>query len=178
MYKQDFMQQGSMTFPMVFPIFFVEGNKIIAPGGDEFVLNIFDADGNKVSTITRPYERLKVTEDYKKGIHLYFKTDPGTKQYYDAFLKKMLKFRDDFPAIQFFLVDNGRIYIQTYMKKGDKYELFIYDLEGKSLKRLFLPVKFLDAIKPNPFTFKDDTFYQLIENQDEEEWELHAIEIK
>jgi hypothetical protein len=177
-YKQDFMQQGSMTFPMVFPILFVEGNKIIAPGGDEFVLNIFDADGNKVSTITRPYERLKVTGDYKKGIHHYFKTDLGTKQYYEAFLKKMLKFRDDFPAIQFFLVDNGRIYIQTYLKKDDKYEFFIYDLEGKLIKRLFFPVKFQDALKPNPFDIEDNTFYQLIENEDEEEWELHAIEIK
>jgi hypothetical protein len=90
----------------------------------------------------------------------------------------MLKFRDDFPAIQFFLVDNGRIYIQTYLKKDDKYEFFIYDLEGKLIKRLFFPVKFQDALKPNPFDIEDNTFYQLIENEDEEEWELHAIEIK
>lgn len=177
-YKQNFIQQGSMTFPMVSPIFFTAGNKIIASGGNEFALNIFDADGNKVSTITRPYERLKVTEDYKKGVHHYFKTDPNTKQIYEAIFKKMLKFRDHFPAVQFFFVDNGKIYIQTYMKKDDKYELFIYDLKGKFLKRLFLPVKFQGAIRPNPYTFKDNTFYQLIENEDEEEWELHAIEIK
>jgi len=31
---------------------------------------------------------------------------------------------------------------------------------------------------PSPFAIKGDTLYQLIENEDEEEWELHALEIK
>ncbi|MCK5055396.1 MAG: hypothetical protein KAT34_01970 [Candidatus Aminicenantes bacterium] len=177
-YKQDFMERGSMTFPMVYPLFFVEDNKIIAPADEAFTLNIFDADGNKISGIHWEYKRLKVKEDYKKGVHQFFKTDPGTKQYYEVFFKKLLKFSDYFPAIQFFTVDNGKIYIQTYLEKDDKYEFFIYDLKGTFLKRLFLPVAYLNVFMPQAYTIKNNTLYQLIENEDEEEWELHAVEIK
>lgn len=177
-YKRDFMTRGSMTFPMVVPIFFVEDNKIIAPVDEAFALNIFDADGNKISGIHRDYKRLKVKEDYKKGVHQFFKTDPGTKQVYEAFFKKLLKFTDYFPAIQNFIADQGKIYIQTYLKEDGKYEYFIYDLKGKFLKRLFLPVAYMNGLMPSPFTIENHTLYQLIENEDEEEWELHAVEIK
>ena len=177
-YKQNFMKRGSMTFPMVCPIFFAVDNKIIAPGGEEFVLNIFDANGKKVSSLTREYKRLKVTEDYKKGVHHYFKTDPSTKQFYDAFFKDKLKFTDYFPAIQFFIVDHGKIYIITYMKKDGKYEYFVYDMKGKFLKRLFLPISSPNPLRPDPFTIKHNKLYQLIENEDEEESELHAFAVE
>ena len=176
-YKQKFMQQGSMSFPMVFPAFFVKDNKIIAPGGEEFVINILDAEGNKVNAITREYKRLKVDEDYKKGVHDFFKST--IREQYE-FIKQMITFTDYFPAIQFFFAEDGKIYIQTYLReeKEDKYELFIYDLEGKFLKRLFIPVKYVNGFQPTAYTIKNNTFFQLIENEDEEEWELHAIEIK
>lgn len=31
---------------------------------------------------------------------------------------------------------------------------------------------------PDPMTFKSNKLYQLIENEDAEQWELHATEIK
>ena len=42
-YKETLMKRGSMFFPMVFPLFSVEDNKIIVPGGNEFSLNILDS---------------------------------------------------------------------------------------------------------------------------------------
>ncbi len=175
--KLPFIQRGSLRYPTVTPLFYTMDNKIIAPEGKKFILNIYDANGKKISSITHPYERPKVTDDYKKKIDHYLKTDPNTKGYYDM-IKQMLKFDDYFPAIQFFAAADKKVYIQTYLETNGKWEFFIFDLEGKLLKRLFLPVAYLNPTTFHPYTFSRNKFYQLIENEDEEEWELHAIEIR
>lgn len=174
-YRQNFMKGGSFSFPPVTPAFFSRENKIITSGGEEFALNILDAEGNKVNAISREYERLKVGDDFKKGMHDLFKS--MLKGQYE-FVKDRLTFLEYFPAIQNFFAEDGRIYIQTYMKKDGTSEFFIYDLNGKFLKRLFIPFKYLTPVMPSPFAIKNDTLFQLIENENEEEWELHAVEIK
>ena len=171
------MKRGRMEFPNISPIFSPVNNKIIIGGQKEFVLNILNAKGEKVSSITRDYKLLKVREDYRKGVYEYFKTNPATKQTYE-FIKNMITFAEYFPALQVIYVDNQRIYIQTYMKKEENYEFFIYDVNGKFLQRLFLPVKYMNGFMVNPTTIKDNTLYQLIENEEEENWELHAHPIK
>jgi len=176
-YQLPMMKRGRMEFPTISPIFSPVNNKIIIGGQKEFVLDILNAKGDKVSSIIRDYKLLKVGEDYRKGIHEYFKTNPATKQTYE-FIKNMITFGEDFPAIQGIYVDNQKIYIQTYMKKEEKYEFFIYEVDGKFLQRLFLPVKYMNGLMPNPTTIKDNTLYQLIENEEEENWELHEHPIK
>jgi len=174
-HKQSFMKKGMLSFPAVNPIFYARENRIIVPGGEEFAINILDAEGNKVTSISREYKRLKVGDDYKKGVHDFLKA--MAKDRYEL-VKQMLTFRDTFPAIQAFFVEDGKIYIQTFMGKDGSDEFFIYDLNGKFLKRLFVPFKYLNPVIPSPFAIKNDTLYQLIENENEEEWELHAVEIK
>lgn len=63
------------------------------------------------------------------------------------------------------------------MKEEGGYEFFIYDLEGKFLKRLFLPVVYRNSLMPFPYAIMHNTFYQLIENENAEVWELHCLEI-
>ena len=176
-YQLPVMKRGRMEFPSISPSFYALKDKIIVGGQKEFVITILNAKGEKVSSIKRDYKLVKVTDDFKKGIHEYFKTDPTTKQSYGV-IKKMITFSDDFPAFQGFSVDNQKIYIQTYMKKDEKYEFFIYDINGKFLQRLFLPMKYVNGLMPNPTAIKDNTFYLMIENEDEENWELHAYPIQ
>ncbi len=176
-HQQPFLQQGKIMFPLVPPTFYVSDNKIITAGQEDFAVNIFDAGGRKVTTITREYKRFKVTKEYKKGVHDSYKTNPDTKQLYVA-IKNMITFSGRFPAIQFFYVNNRKIYIQTYLKKGKTYEFFIYDFKGKFLKRLFLPVAYQDGLRVCPTAIKDNKLYQVIENEEEEVWELHAHPIE
>lgn len=176
-YSQVFMDQGKMTFPMVYPIFVVEGGLIYTPGGNEFHVNIFNGDGKKTGEIKREYKQLKVTSDYSKSIHHYFKTNPATKAVYEVFFKKNLAFRDYFPAIQFFDVDNGKIYFITYLKEDGKYEMFVYNKKGTFIKRIFIPFYFRNAIQPGALKFKDGCFYNLVENDEEEVWELHKFKV-
>jgi hypothetical protein len=50
---------------------------------------------------------------------------------------------------------------------------FIFDLKGKLLKKVQLPMKYQNALKHFPYAIHDDKFYQVVENIEEEQWELH-----
>ncbi|MDQ1350041.1 MAG: hypothetical protein QG657_342, partial [Acidobacteriota bacterium] len=95
--KIDLLQRGKMQFPMVSPLFYVEDDKIVALGGEDFVIDIYDAGGNKVSSITREYKKLEVTEEYKKGVHDFMKSSSALRQAYET-VKNMIQFSQYFPA--------------------------------------------------------------------------------
>lgn len=175
--KINAVQKGLLQFPIVSPIFYVVDDKIITMTGEDFVINIFNADGNKISSISREYEKIKVTDNYKNGVHNFYKNAPNYKQYYES-MKNMFQFSTYFPTIQTFLVADNRIYIQTYLQENGKYEFFVYDINGKFLKRLFLSIIYSNSIKPFPFTIMHNRLYQLIENEKTELWELHGEDIE
>jgi hypothetical protein len=176
-YRQNIFQRGRLQFPFAIPVFIVQGDRVFMAGENEFVLNVFDIEGNKLPAIKRDYKRLKVTDKYKEKVHHFFKTNPSTKAAYEV-LKKMINFTDYFPAIQFFYVDEGKIYILTYLEEKEKYETFIYNIDGKFLKKVFLPFRYMNGIQANPNTIYKNKFYQLIENEETEAWELHAVKIE
>ena len=172
------LQKGGMTLPMINPVCFVAGNNVVFPGEmKKFQVTIFDVKRNKTTFISRDYKPLKVTEKYKKDIYTMFKTMPDSKPMFEQ-LKKIIRFRDEFPPIQGFMPANDRVYILTYLVKDGKSECFIYDMKGKFIKRVFLPIHYLYGARPTPMTFNNDKFYQLVENEDDEEWELHSIDVK
>jgi hypothetical protein len=174
-HRQKMVSRGRLQFPIIRPSFSVSDNKIILRGEGGFLVNIFDKNGNKVSSIKREYKKLEMTDSYKKSVFHFFKSNPEIRAMYER-IKKAIKFSDYFPVIQFIFTADKKIYIQTYMEKDGKYEFFIYDMTGKFLARLFLPVKYLDPIIHGPMCFKNNKLYQLLENEDKELWELHAVE--
>jgi hypothetical protein len=48
----------------------------------------------------------------------------------------------------------------------------IFNLDGKQLKRTFIPLRDTSPINTPPFTIYNNHLYQLIENFDEEQWQL------
>ena len=176
-YRQKGLQNGRFEFPAVSPIFHVVDNKIIVGGETGLTIHIYNAQGEKIKSIIREYKVLKVTKEYKERIDQYMKTNPQTKQFYDYF-KKIVKFADTFPAIQHIYAADYKIYVLTYLVKDEKSEFLIFDTNGKFLKRLFVPFKAPTGIMLNPAVIKNDKFYQLVENEENEEWELHMEEIK
>ncbi len=174
-YRQKFMKRGSLEFPLVTPIFYVVDGKIFVGGEEGFAIKILDTEGNILTSIKREYKPLKVTEEYKKGVFAFFKT-LGPENY--EVLKNVIKFSEYFPVIQIFWVVDQKLYVHTYMKKDNKDEFFIYDLKGKFLKRLFLPIKYLSGFQASPYAINQGKLYQLVENEDEEMWELHVIPVE
>ena len=175
--KADFQNRG-FTFYMQSYYFYIMDNRIILVTGHEgFVLNAFDKYGKKLFTIKEEFKKKKVTESDRLEVHNYFKTHPRFKAIYEA-NKHLLKFADYFPAIQGYQPYDGKLYVHTYNKKGEKTEFYVYDGNGKLIKKTYLPLVKKDVQTLYPFYIDNEKLYRLIENEDVEEWELHITDVK
>ncbi|MCP4149706.1 MAG: hypothetical protein GY757_18310, partial [bacterium] len=127
--------------------------------------------------ITYNYEKLKVTEEYKKRVDNWYKTYPSMKKLYHM-VKGRLEFPDYFPGIRYFNVADGKVYVLTFKRTGNKSEFVILDVDGGFLDKVMLPFAQRDIRMWAPYTIKNNSIYQLIENEDEETWALHITAIE
>lgn len=148
-------------------------NVVYVAGKKGFIIDVLDHTGKPVFSINREYEKRKFTprdeKEARDALRLLY------KQQYEV-LKNRLAFPDYFPGIADFLVIDNKIYVSTWKIEKNNNEFFIFDLKGKLMKRLFIPMVFMMPLEPYPYTIKKGTFFQLIETEDEI-WELHADDI-
>jgi hypothetical protein len=143
-------------------------------GKEGFVIEVMSLEGKSLYTIKKDYEKIKVTREYKDKTFHNFKTNPNFKQFYD-FFKQRIKFKDHYPAIQDVRVTDDRIHVITFKKKNKRTECIILDLKGKEIKRVYVPYPELYGMDYLPeYDIFSKNFYILIENDDEEVWELHT----
>ena len=192
LYRQKHVQQGTkLDMVMDFINLNVSEDKIFvdeSAGG--FVIEVFDSQGKKLYRIDKDYEKIDVTGEHKNAIIERFKEDPLIKRQiklaggWDELKKRfMMKFMDTYPPIQSMEISGKKIYVQTFNVKEGKSEYIVMDLKGKIIKKVYLPrfentpllSKLLGARLQ---TIYNDKLYYLMENEDEEEWELHVQEIR
>ncbi|MCP4218906.1 MAG: hypothetical protein GY765_30010 [bacterium] len=197
LYSQPHIQQGSgndMRLAMQFDYvnFSVCNDKIyIESSPDGFVINVFDSDGNTLEQIKQDYEKIPTSDEYKKDIVERFQKDPRIKQQIDAaggwtnFKTKLtLNYPATLPAIRNFAAMKNNFAVRTYKMVGVKDEYLITDLKGKVLKRTLLPAVDRDVpllselFGVKLYSFSDGVFYCLIEDEDEEVYELHGLKLK
>ena len=157
-----------------------------------FIIEVFDNKGNALYKIRKEVPPLKVTAKGKEIALQELQEDPLAQFQikraggWDEF-KKLLDFNypDLYPPIRDMLVKNGKIYVRTHETQNGKEKYRIFDLKGKELKTVFLPKPMLapliTRIISRPVRFFDisnDRFYYLVENEDEEEWELHSVPVR
>jgi len=167
---------------VVFPLFdtFIQCSSdqlFVVDQQSDFEIQRFDLEGNRLTPIKHSYQKIKVTETFKKKSWEWLQLQPVFKTLPDAF-KQMLYFPDYLPDIRNFLVKDKKIYAQTYKIKEKLSQFFIMDLNGSMPKTAFLPGADKERLRPNPavtYAFKDNKYYYLVENFDEEEWELHMV---
>jgi hypothetical protein len=70
-------------------------------------------------------------------------------------------------------VRDDRIYVFTFKKAGEETECIILDLAGKEQKTIFVPLPENYGGFQYPYDIRDNYFFGLVENEDEETWELH-----
>lgn len=160
--------------------FYVYGDRLFVGGAvDTGTIHVFDKAGKKSYEIKPGLDRVPFTEQDRQGWIDSYMSNDEFKQLYER-RKKWFAYPEYFPLFQNFIVADNRIYIQTY-KRNDTAgtnELLVLDLTGKVLKKLWIPlVEFWD-FSPNPYTIGDGRLYQVVENQETEEWELHVIRIE
>ena len=86
------------------PITFTHKNKIYLNRDDGKIL-VFNENGEKISEIGINYKKEKITDEVIKKYLDFFKTDPRTRNQYEA-VKNRVFFPDYFPVIRDFTEDN------------------------------------------------------------------------
>lgn len=141
-------------------------------------INIFDAEGKKTAVIKPSYQTINVPAARKKHYTDLWKINH--KAEYEAF-KTRLQFPSTYPRIRNFHVMDNRVFILTYKEKAGKSEMLVYSPAGKLLKTVSVPLADLDMLLPNLYnyyTIKAGKIYKLVENLDDETWELHISAIE
>lgn len=175
------IKRDMITFPNATFFFRTYKNRIFVNyiNGD-FVLDCFDQSGEfSFSLKNKNFRKPAVSAEDVKRIHKRLRQNFG-----DWYVKNRvrIKINDHWPAIGMFFIDNGLIYILTHIKKQidqkDHALFYIYDVKGKFLRKIFLPVIERHIFAPYPLTIKNGKLYQILENADSEEWELHITAIR
>jgi len=146
-----------------------------------FRIDVFDKKGNPLKPIEIDYEKIKVTDEYKTSIFDWMKTQKWFNTMPPDF-KSMFTFASYLPAIKNFMIIEDKIYVQTSKEKDNKAEFYIFDLNGKVLKHTFIPIdltigKIIESADAY-YTFKGNKCYFLVDNYENEVWELHSVDIK
>jgi hypothetical protein len=200
LYKQKWIQQGFqpplMKLEMVpdFITYKVYNGKIFIDGSDKgFIIEILDTEGNKLQQIKKEDRKIKFTAADKDRILNRFKEDKYIKAQSSMVggwnqLKNMLtmNFPNTYPPIRDIEVSDDKIFIRTYKRVKDKgqakEEYVVMDFKGNILRRVMAP-EILTSAQQQQWGAKMNTIhngklYYLLENIDEETWELHVHEMK
>jgi hypothetical protein len=174
---KDFRKTGKLeVVPELFMIQ-TSGDKLImldhAEGG---VIKIFAKDGTPGKQVPLAIEKVKTTDTFKKELMEWAKSQPQFKLLPEALLK-MVYVPDVLPVFKNFFVADNKIFIHTFHKKGNKVEFVVLDMNGTLLKKLWLEGVEKNIIMPSPYAFYQGALYYLLENEDEEVLELHAVKL-
>jgi hypothetical protein len=126
------------------------------------------------------YQPIPFKDPLRKRVKYFLNTDVRYKNV-PPNIRSMFFLPDYLPAIRDITTSDNKVYIQTYKIEKNRSEFFIFDFNGKLLKKVFLPQADGDIVKLNTnttFTIHHNKYYYLVENLDEEVWELFVEEIK
>jgi hypothetical protein len=200
LYKQKWIQQGAqppnIQLDMVpdFISFKVYEDKIfIDESSNGFVIEIFDINGNPLRRIEKKYDKIKVTEEDKERLINRLKEEKYSKVQSQMVggwenLKKILnmKFANTYPPIQDIDVSANKIFVQTHKRveeKGQvKEEYVVMDFKGNILRKVMIP-EIITSVQAREWGAEMNSMYKgklyyLLENIDEETWELHVHDMK
>lgn len=150
-------------------------NKIfIAQPRKGFYIDVFDKDGTKLYHIDKEVVKIKSEEKHRRFLMEQILLLVGRSPYEraknrGAFDRPMMEFLA--PINNFWVVDN-RIYVKTHDITDTKEKFVILNLKGNILRTVFLPKTYWEML-----TFNKNKLFYLLENEDDEVWELHAVDL-
>lgn len=151
---------------------------IVVDNGMEGEILVFDSSGKLVNSIKPEIDKIALAGKLKDEYVHSFETNPVYKTFYKSF-KQRINFSDYLPKTRTSHVVDNKIYLLTYKREiPGKGEFYIYDFKGTLVKRAMVPFKEIDIIEFYPYSINDNKIYQLMENEDNEKWELHISDIK
>ena len=154
---------------------YVHDDLIYVPADKGFELNIFNTSGEKKGAFKHLFKKVKFTKQNEKEIRDIMKKNMPQGQYEVA--KNLFVFPEFFPEIMLTKISDNIVYIMTWERKDGKFKVVTFDLKGNLIKEKYLNLKMKGGVEPYPNVIKNNKVYQLIENDETEDWELHVSKI-
>lgn len=140
-------------------------------------IKIFDKTGVELLSIKPNYGKLNVNDKLKEEVFDFYRNNPGTKPIFEG-LKSIMVFPDSFPDVRDFYLNDKKIYILPYALKNGKKQFYVYDFHGRLQKKIEAQLEERNILDLFPYAIDNGYIYQLVENEDEEIWELHVKVLK
>ncbi len=157
--------------------FKVYGEYIYIGNDKNGIIKVYDKEGKNLMSITYKYNKIEVTEKDKNEMLEEYRINPDTKAAYER-LKDRIEFPGYYPLFYDFFPIGKKTYVLTYKRDKNSAEFIVFNNEGKFIKKSLAPFYQTNMHLTYPHTIVGDKLYQLVENEDEEEWELHISTIK
>jgi hypothetical protein len=154
----------------------VVGDRIfVIASGEKSIVTIYDRNGIQQKEIRLPLEPIKITATLKEAIIKPLQEDPEMRARWNM-IEKRIYFPDKTPGLDYFDVVDGKFIARTYKYRQNSVEFVVSDQQGRVLQRMFLPNtgRLSNGIL---FCFYQGHFYYLLENIEEEAWELHSEKV-
>ncbi len=151
--------------------FLIADNKIFVIDGDRTAVYVFTQEGKQLFTVTNPDKPVPFDEEDKKAEIESYKYNKLWSRLYET-RKNLFQWPSYWPPLRTFFLDptDKKIYLQTYEVKEDKLKYIVYDFSGRLIKKIPLPYR-------GRMVFYGGRFYQLLENEETETWELHVNKV-
>lgn len=140
-------------------------------------VEVFDDNGETLFSIKPNYKKVKFTLTDKNRFNEFYRTDPRYRGFYER-IQQFIEYPGYFPCAREFFVTGGKMYILTHLEEKGKSQFVICDTDGKNEKSVFVPFYNRNPREFYPFYIKNGKLYQLADNEDTEEWELHSHELE
>jgi|GEM_PF-7081769 len=152
------------------------GDSIYFTETKNLLLDVYNATGTKLRSYTMKTKPIPFTQKDEDKIWEYFKNHPLMKNAIDQ-LKANMAFPKEYPAIRSIHADSKWLYVASYQEEKKKNAVHIFDIKGPFKKTCWVTMDNENLMEPIPFVFENGKFYQLVENVDDETWELHVQDL-
>lgn len=157
----------------------IEREKIyVADSRKGFHISVFDSQGRLLYEIHKDFKKLKVNKEYKNG---YIKKKKEHRHWERVYSQYKYKYSEYFPAFFSFKIDNEKIYLVTYTKEDNLYEIIVMNLKGDIIKSTYVfplhPYGSLYTLS-SEYDIHDDKIFYLSYNYQNDVYELNIAEIK
>ncbi len=166
-------------FPTAPPDFAAYKDRVyVVDDSGGFAVNVYDKTGKHLFRIKREHKPLKVSEETKKMHMEALQKDPNLKGMWE-FMRTRIVFKEYYPPIRNMRVRDNRIHLLTFKKRLGKSQCLILDLKGKRLGEVYVTCQDNLGIDVYPkFACYKAYVYALMENEEDETWELHRTALK
>ncbi|MCP4152651.1 MAG: hypothetical protein GY757_33250 [bacterium] len=160
------------------PIFYTYKDKVFIENQEQNgTIMVFNRNGEQLFVIDQKISQVNVSAFRENKYKVFFKSQSAASQSFSSTTRKY-NYPDYFPLTRFFHVADDKIYILTFKEENQNRELLVFDLEGKLLQKKMLPIREKNVFELYPYTITQGKVYQIIENEESEEWELFCWKLE